>query len=242
MSFNDRTSANIDPRQIQQGWDVYGSDGEKVGDVSELHEGYFVAKKGLLFPHEHYIPFSAITRLERDRVYLGVTKDQIEDQGWDEVPTGTTYRETGATDVNLDRERGRTDDERTVQLREEQLRANKQTRDAGEVEIRKEVVSEQQTIDVPVTREEVVIERHPVDRAQGERMGAGEIGQGETIRVPVREEQVTVDKDTVVTEEIEVGKRQVQETQRVSDTVRREEVRIEEEGDVDRDRGQPRRR
>jgi len=118
----------------------------------------------------------------------------------------------------------------TVQLREEELQARKTEVEAGEVGIRKEVVTEQQTLDVPVTREEVTVERRPVDR----RPADAPIGEGgEEIRVPVREEEVTVEKRPVVTEEIEIGKRQVQDTERVSGTVRREEARIEEEGDVD---------
>jgi len=116
-----------------------------------------------------------------------------------------------------------------VQLREEQLQVGKQPVQTGEVGLRKEVVSEQQTIDVPVTHEEVVVERRP---------GSGQptdtpIGEGETYRVPVREEQVTVDKQPVVREEVSLGKRKVQDKQEVSDTVRREEARIEREGDVD---------
>ncbi len=120
-----------------------------------------------------------------------------------------------------------TSGEQTVQLREEELRANKQSVQAGQVEIRKEVVSEQRTIDVPVTREEVVIERRPVEH----RAAQGRIGEEtETIRVPLREEQVTVEKVPVVTEEISVGKRTVQETQQVSGTVRHEEARVENQG------------
>jgi uncharacterized protein (TIGR02271 family) len=101
-------------------------------------------------------------------------------------------------------------------------------RTALEVGLRKGVVSEQQTIDVPVTHEEVVSER---------RSGSGQpsdtpIGEGETYRVPVREEQVSVQKQPVVREEITLGKRQVQDTQQVSETVRREEAHIEREGDL----------
>ena len=121
----------------------------------------------------------------------------------------------------------------TVLLREEELRAQKTARQAGEVEIHKQVVSEQKTLEVPVTREEVVVERRPVNPTEAARMDAGEIREGEAIRVPVREEQVTVEKRPVVTEEIEVGKRAVQETQRVSDTVRREEVSVDHDQDVD---------
>ena len=118
----------------------------------------------------------------------------------------------------------------TVQLREEELQARKTAVETGEVGIRKEVVSEQRTLEVPVTREEVTVERHPVDR----RPSDAPIGEGgEEIRVPVREEEVTVEKRPVVTEEVSLGTRQVQDTERVSGTVRREEARLEHEGDVD---------
>jgi len=136
--------------------------------------------------------------------------------------TGTSGSHTHSSQTS-----GNTGQGQTVQLHEEELRTNKQQVQAGEVQIRKEVVTEQQSRDVPVMREEAVIERHPVERRRAE----GEIGSGnETIRVPLREEQVTVEKVPVVTEEISVGKRQTQETQQVSGQVRREEARIENQG------------
>jgi stress response protein YsnF len=46
------------------------------------------------------------------------------------------------------------------------------------------------------------------------------------------EEEVDVQKRAVVREEVSVGKRKVQETEQVSDTVRREEARIDSQGDV----------
>lgn len=117
--------------------------------------------------------------------------------------------------------------EQRVQLREEELRARKEQVQAGEVRLRKEVHEEQRTIEVPVTREEVVIERHP---ASGRPAASGDIGRDEEIRIPVMEEQVRVEKTPVVKEEITLNKRQVQDTQKVSDTVRREEAKVEKTG------------
>lgn len=117
----------------------------------------------------------------------------------------------------------------TVELREEELRVRKESVETGEVEIGKRVVAQEQTVDVPVTREEVYVERRPVDRRADDRP----ISEGERIEVPVREERVEVTKEPHVYEEVSVGKRAVQETRRVSDTVRREEVDIDREGDVD---------
>jgi uncharacterized protein (TIGR02271 family) len=124
------------------------------------------------------------------------------------------------------------DDDRRVELREEDLQARTRRAEAGEVVVDKRVVEERRSIDVPVTHEEVVIQRRP---ASGQGVGdAGDIGeQGDTIRVPVMAEQVEVTKQPRVVEELEISKRAVTENQRVSDTVRREEADIRDEGQVD---------
>lgn len=117
---------------------------------------------------------------------------------------------------------------RRLQLREEQLQVYKQPVQTGEVNLHKEVVTEQQSIDVPVTHEEVYIERRP---ASGQ-VSDTPIGDDETITVPVSKEQVNVSKQSVVTGEVAIGKRTVQETQQVSDTVRHEEARVDRSGNV----------
>lgn len=138
---------------------------------------------------------------------------------------GRTANTTDQTDqTNYD-----TTGAQKIQLREEQLTATKQQVQAGEVGIHKDVVSEEKTMNVPVNREEVYIERTPVTDATPSNTP---IGQDEHIRVPVSEEQVNVSKQPVVKEEINIGKRVVQENQQVSDTVQREEARIDNTGDV----------
>lgn len=108
-------------------------------------------------------------------------------------------------------------------LMEEKLTPRKETVESGSVTLRKEVVTEQRQIDVPVKHEEVVLERHPVEarEAQGASIGEGEVS------VPVREEQVRVGKQAYVKEEVSVGKKPVEETQTITGDVRREEPRIE---------------
>jgi len=121
----------------------------------------------------------------------------------------------------------------TIQVKEERLHAEKQPVETGEVRVRKEVHTETKNIEVPVEREEVVIERTPVHGRAATDVGAGDIPEGEEIRIPVREEKVNVSKDAVVTEEVKVGKRVVQDTERVAGEVRKEEVKVEQTGDVD---------
>jgi uncharacterized protein (TIGR02271 family) len=116
-----------------------------------------------------------------------------------------------------------------MQLREEELRAEKRQVETGQVVLGKDVVEQRRSMDVPVTREEVTIERQPVERRPSDRP-IDETSR--TIEVPVRGEHVEVEKQPVVYEEVGVGKRAVTETESVSETVRREEARVSREGDV----------
>jgi len=148
------------------------------------------------------------------------------------MTTGAAMGTTGTVGSTTDTSRTTTapEDAQTIRLREEQLTANKQRVKAGEVEVGKRVVEEQRSIDVPVEREEVVIERHPVNRRPADRTDFGD--ESETLRVPVMEEQVQVEKRPVVTEEVTVGKRETQDTRTVSGTVRREELDVDRQGDA----------
>jgi uncharacterized protein (TIGR02271 family) len=124
----------------------------------------------------------------------------------------------------------RFEDQEHIELREEELRVQKERVEAGEVTLRKEVVKENKTVDVPVTREEVVVEKRSVG---GRRPASGDIGDDQEISVPVMEEQVQVEKTPVVREEVSLKKQQVQGTRQVSDTVKREEAWVDTAGQAD---------
>lgn len=119
--------------------------------------------------------------------------------------------------------------ERRIQLLGEMLRIHKERISRGEVRLRKEVVRETKNVQVPVMKEELVVEQTNVT---GEQPASGQIGTEKEIRIPLSEEKVRVEKQPVVTGEVRVGKREVQETQSVSDEVRHEEVKVDKEGDV----------
>lgn len=154
---------------------------------------------------------------------------------YDMSTQGAVARESlGATHAKGVASRASSREGETIQVKEEQLHAEKRPVETGEVRVRKEVHTENKSIEVPVEREEVVIERTPVHgQVTDEGISATSIREGEEIRIPVREEQVDVTKQTVVNEEVNVGKRVVQDTKKVSGQVRKEDVRVEQSGDVD---------
>jgi len=192
--------------------------------LREYHttEGHKVAST----PDAHRSAYRYGLAQSRTDTYAGKRYEDIETDlrsGWE--------KSRGETDLGWDHARGavRHAYDRAsgaVQLSEEQLKVSKQNRNVGEVEVRKEVITEHKTVTVPVEREEVVIQRRAVNGGV-----AGDI-KAEEIRIPVKEEKVTVSKQAVVKEEVTVGKQKVHETETVGADLRKEELKVEEKGDV----------
>ncbi|MBF5045951.1 DUF2382 domain-containing protein [Aggregicoccus sp. 17bor-14] len=122
------------------------------------------------------------------------------------------------------------DREIAVPVAREELDVVKREREAGQVRITKEVVSEEQEVSVPVRKERVRVERRNVEPG---RPAMSASFKDETIVVPLREEEVDVRKRVVSEGEVVVHKDAVEEERRVAETVRREQVDVRTEGDVE---------
>lgn len=120
--------------------------------------------------------------------------------------------------------------EESIYLHEEQLEVQKERVQTGEINVNKRIVEEEQHIDVPVERDDVVVERRPVaDTGNPDEEIKREPYQvGDELHIPVIEERLIVTKKEVVTEEIVVTKRKINETEHITETLRREEVDIDE--------------
>ncbi len=109
-----------------------------------------------------------------------------------------------------------------IQLFGEVLRVHKEKVSSGDVHVRKEAITRMETVQVPVTREHLVIE---------ETDGTTGGDPRSLLRVPLSEERVHIDKDTVLREEYKVGKREVTQNELVNDSVRRERLLIDDGSD-----------
>ncbi|GAE33253.1 YsnF/AvaK domain-containing protein [Halalkalibacter akibai] len=116
-----------------------------------------------------------------------------------------------------------------LDLREEELDIHKHRVETGDVTLHKDIVEEEQAVNVPVSHDQVVIEQHAVDHEPTD----DPITDEETIRIPVTAEKIDVDKHTVVTGEVSAHKRSVQETEQVRDVLHKEVADIEAHGDTD---------
>ena len=155
--------------------------------------------------------------MERNDRNKGIREGDVDERG--------EFREHAHGQEGVNQESGsdlEDRDEIRVQRQEEELRAGVREREAGQVGVRKTVRTEREQIAVPKKREEVSVERVPVNDGT-----PGEIGEDE-VSVPIVEEEVVVDKRAVVKEEIRVRKDVVQEEEVVEADVRKEEVDIDD--------------
>lgn len=126
-----------------------------------------------------------------------------------------------------DRDASRTTDD-SLTRSEEQLRVGTENVESGRVRLRKYVVTENVTTTVPVSREEVRVEREPITDADATGAVIGDDLSEEEVEVTLHEERPVVDKETVPVERVRLDKETVTDEEQVSEQVRKE--RIETEG------------
>jgi uncharacterized protein (TIGR02271 family) len=235
---------------ISIGNEVFGSDGEKVGTVAEIYPGYITVEKGFFFPTDYFIPRAAVQNARDGQVFLAVSKDATLHSSWDRIPEDleTPGRMPGMIGAPTDELIGtrhagtqepradmaataRDAEEIHIPVVEEELTATVRPTDAGAVRVEKRVVAEDRVLDVPVTEERLRVERRLVDRP----VGAADQTPFEevVVDVPLRQEAVDVQKQARVREDVVISKEAVEHTERVADTVRREEVAIEDDPRVE---------
>jgi uncharacterized protein (TIGR02271 family) len=149
---------------------------------------------------------------------------------------GTTDRAAGYESeggaVGHDTSGPTTDDAMTRS--EERLNVGTETRESGRARLRKYVVTEQETVTVPVTREEVRVEREPItDANRGEALDGPAISEEEH-EVVLHEERPVVDKEAVPVERVRLGKETVTDQQQVTEEVRKEQIDTDGDGVTDR--------
>ena len=107
---------------------------------------------------------------------------------------------------------------------EEQLHVGTQRVEAGRAKLRKFVVTEQQTVTVPVSHEEVQVVREPLQ--PGESVDGATIGE-DSIEVALMKDEVRVDKEVVGVEKVKLATQTVTEQQQVTDSVRKEQIEVD---------------
>jgi uncharacterized protein (TIGR02271 family) len=211
---------------IREGMVVMSADGEKLGKITRLFEDGFEIEKGFVFRTEREARWGDVNDVRGKDVFLGCTREEIERRGAE--PKGAVAEaaeriEQKAANV------GEKVAEVRIPVVEEEIEAHTEVREAGEVRIHKETVTEERQVTVPVQREVVRVERIPTS---GEATAATGAFEEQNITIPVREEQVEIEKRPVVVEEVRVSTDVREGTETAAASVRREKVDVEKTGAV----------
>ncbi len=138
--------------------------------------------------------------------------------------TGTAPPSTGARDTSGPN----TDDAMTRS--EERLSVGKQNVVAGKARLHKHIVTEQVSTTVPVSHEEVRVEREPITEANRGKAMSGKDLSEEEVEVTLHAEQPVVAKETVPVERVRLGTETVTDQEQVSETVRKEVIETDGDG------------
>lgn len=235
---------------LEQG-EVVGSDGESIGRVGQVYlddqsgqPSWVTVKTGWFGSSESFIPLDAAS-IDGHTVRVPYDKDRIKGAPHHETDEPlseqneqdlysyygltSTGRDTGTVDTDTDTASTSNSGEFLTRS-EEQLHVGTEKVQTGRARLRKFVVTEQQTVTVPVTREEVRLVREPITGE--ENLGDVEIGDA-AADVVLTEERVVVTKETVPVEKVRLGTETVTEQREVTEAVRKEQIEFDDTSSTD---------
>ena len=139
--------------------------------------------------------------------------------------TGTATSEEAAS-IGSSKDSEASDDN-TLIRNEEHLNVGTQRVEAGEVRLHKYVATDTENVEVPVTHEEVRVERTPISAEDAEaqaKSGGLDSNSTEDASVTLHEERPVINKETVPVEKVNLRTEEVSDTESVTEQVRKEEI------------------
>jgi uncharacterized protein (TIGR02271 family) len=201
-----------------------GSGDEDLGEVQEAGQDYVLVQRGMINKEKFYIPKDQVESYDGSVLRFRISEEDAKSRFLRDSPPPSSSSAT----ANEGLAAARKAEETTVPLTEERLDASKRE-STKEATITKEPVTETKTVEVPVTHEEISVERKPVGSSSTTTAERPVQSRTET-KVPLKQEEVQVTKQPYVKEEVSVKKKPVTETRTVTDQVTSEKVKVKGTG------------
>lgn len=223
--------------ELKTGLAVRGADGRRLGTLVGLEAGSLVVERGFFWPQRFTISRSDVGAVTDGEVRLlgGAALRETHTGALSNEPPPP--REAVAPEVPKASVRAEGDDVRVPLAREDAYPVLRM-RDVGAVRVRKVVRTELKQLTVEVRREELVVERLPVQpgAAGAPERTAGAFEEFEQV-IPLWREDVEVVKHAAIYEEVHLKKAVERRTWTEEVPLRHEVARVEEEGDARLDTG-----
>ena len=231
---------NIDDPARLEGTQVRGGDGSKLGDVEAVYydndsnrPAWVSVRSGLFGSHVSIMPLQSAD-YDGKELRVPFDKEALKsaphhDPGHELSPRDEEdlFRHYGVTDGRRGRTREGRDTDDAMTRSEERLRVGTETHETGRARLRKRVVTEHQEVRVPVSHEEVRVEREPITDANRGAARSGPAISEDEREVTLHEERPVIETETVPVERVRLGTEKVRDTERVGGDVRHEEIDVE---------------
>jgi uncharacterized protein (TIGR02271 family) len=224
---------------------VTTSGGEKIGNVAQVYlddqtgqPEWVTVRTGLFGTKESFVPLAA-ARMERDGLVVDATKDQVtgaprvdQDGHLSEQQEAEIYRyygiSRGAGRPHPDTSGRRNAPGRQAMTRsEEKLRAGTERVETGRARLRKYVVTDTEQVQVPVSREEVRVEREPITDANRDAAYRGPAISEDEHEVTLHADRPVAQTEAVPVERVRLDKETVTDTETVAGEVRKERIEVD---------------
>jgi uncharacterized protein (TIGR02271 family) len=194
-----------------------GINDEDLGEVHEVGDTYVLVQKGLINKEKYYIPQTEVESYDGNILRFKLSEEEIKGKYLRDSPPLT--RNTGKDDQEEESE------STSVPLVEERLNISKRDVTYKEATLIKEPVTETKTVEVPITHEELIVERRPASKSTTSTSDLKPpVTSKEEIKIPLKKEEVEVKKEPYVKEEVVLKKRRVTETKTITEEVKSERL------------------
>src|SRR5215211_2776880 len=195
------TSNNIDWNDVIKK-EAKGTNDEDFGEVQDIQGNYVLVQKGIINKEKFYIPKDRAESYDGD-----VLKFRFSEQELNQYQREPPSIWDSDSNQEITTQEGETNKE-SIPLTEERLDVSKKSEE-NQATITKKPVKETKTVEVPLTREEISIERRP---PSGQTEAQSPIQSEEEIKIPLKREEAQVSKKPYVKEEAVIKKKAFRDT------------------------------
>ena len=195
-----------------------GINNEVLGEVQEVGDTYVLVQKGFINKEKFYVPQNEVESYDGNTLRFKLSEEEIKSKYSRDSPPSLT------TNTEKDHEEEESESTR-VPLIEERLNISKRDVTYKEATLTKEPVTETKTVEVPLTHEELVVERRPASESTTSASDLKPpVTSKEEIKIPLKKEEIEVIKQPYVKEEVVLKKRRVTETKTITEEVKSERL------------------
>jgi uncharacterized protein (TIGR02271 family) len=193
-----------------------GINDEDLGEVHEVGDTYVMVQKGLINKEKYYVPQNEVESYDGNILRFKLSEEEIKSKYLGDSPPLTR---------NTEKDDEEESESTRVSLVEERLNISKRDVTYKEATLVKEPVTETKTVEVPITHEELVVERRPASKSTTSTSDLKPpVTSKEEIKIPLKKEEVEVKKEPYVKEEVVLKKKRVAETKTITEEVKSERL------------------